>query len=324
MTLKPKLDALTGLRFVAAGMIFLNHSYTLVDLPAWVMKPILAQGVALFFVLSGFVLAYNYGPDTNWKDYAIARFARIYPTYLLALAAAVLVSNRSAPLCEVILLQTWQPCAVVNGPGWTIAVEAFFYLLFPLVVLFRAEFLALMIALAVLISALFLDLTAIPLSHYAPARFAEFATGVVLCRVFNYVPARGGRAAWTAIEITALLVWYFCSWGSRVLIDGGLLSHKTHEYLLNAGFLPASAFMIFVFALQRGALSRLLSSRISVLLGEASYAFYLLQLPIIQFIGEFYGALALSSAAAIGVHLYFESPLRKAIRYRVRKATSPG
>lgn len=46
--------------------------------------------VGIFFLLSGFILAYNYDLGTQWSDqgklrFAIARFSRIYPVYLLGL-----------------------------------------------------------------------------------------------------------------------------------------------------------------------------------------------------------------------------------------------
>src|SRR6185437_10634847 len=51
-------------------------------------------GVSLFFVLSGFILAYNYlDKDLSWRGgarfFLIARFARIYPVYALGLLVSI-------------------------------------------------------------------------------------------------------------------------------------------------------------------------------------------------------------------------------------------
>src|ERR1700752_5019301 len=89
-----RLDALTGLRCFAAVNIVLFHFSN----PNWFgpLAPVVNAGyasVSFFILLSGYVLAYNYGPRARqgqldtvrfWK----ARFTRIYPVYLLSLFLA--------------------------------------------------------------------------------------------------------------------------------------------------------------------------------------------------------------------------------------------
>src|SRR5437879_9174903 len=92
------LRALTGLRFFAAlhvvGLHLLADGH-LEGLPVFV-REVLVRGymaVGLFFVLSGFILTYTYlgngmgtlGPSGT-RRFWVARFARIYPVYLLGLA----------------------------------------------------------------------------------------------------------------------------------------------------------------------------------------------------------------------------------------------
>src|SRR6476619_1734500 len=86
---KPNISALTGLRFIAAFMVFICHS----PKPDWLLKnsqvnftTLGYSGVALFFILSGFVITLNYydwfaggNALSKLKPYFIARFARIYP-----------------------------------------------------------------------------------------------------------------------------------------------------------------------------------------------------------------------------------------------------
>lgn len=155
------------MRFFLALWVVVYHQSRLVDdgahiswMPGAPMEvlALLRTGyiaVTLFFVLSGFVLAYNYPLGRNWSRYelakfAIARFARIYPAYCLGLLLVLpFVVYRVAKLflpkllggeiltglLNGLLLQAWLPQTALtwNYPGWSLSNEAFFYLCFPFV-----------------------------------------------------------------------------------------------------------------------------------------------------------------------------------------------
>jgi peptidoglycan/LPS O-acetylase OafA/YrhL len=161
-----RLDALTGLRCFAAVNIVLFHFSN----PDWFdfrtvvrvfsqdvmlrlnFAPIVNAGfasVSFFILLSGFVLAYNYGERARagelergrfWK----ARFTRLYPIYLLGLilSLGMLKLEYSARthgmfwtgvLLTPLLLQGWVPLLATfwNTPAWTMSAESFYYVLFP-------------------------------------------------------------------------------------------------------------------------------------------------------------------------------------------------
>jgi len=62
-----RIDALTGLRFFATLSVVLAHYAGLIPYPSWIL-PFITQGqkaVTLFFILSGFILYYNY---RRWFD----------------------------------------------------------------------------------------------------------------------------------------------------------------------------------------------------------------------------------------------------------------
>jgi peptidoglycan/LPS O-acetylase OafA/YrhL len=92
-------------------------------------------GVSVFFVISGFVIAYSAEGRTG-PGFAIARFARIYPTYLLCMTLTFLgVLLFGAPQFGTSFTQ-WAANlsmpAVVAGPYmdsayWSLAVEIIFY-----------------------------------------------------------------------------------------------------------------------------------------------------------------------------------------------------
>src|SRR5438874_12162874 len=155
MPLEPQqhLGALTGVRFVFALYVVLFHSRAAFGEAPVFVRHILNHGnigVNLFFVLSGFVLAYNYFQRADGglqiRDFLIARFARIYPVYLLSVILFVppglfgaVADPITAFISAVTLSQTWTGHMAWNTPGWSLSVEAFFYLLFPLILLLLAR-----------------------------------------------------------------------------------------------------------------------------------------------------------------------------------------
>lgn len=162
---KPQLFPLTGLRFFLALWVVVFHQASPEGyLGAWMPhfpEPVyclLRTGyvaVGVFFVLSGFILSYNYSLATSWSSpqvirFATARFARIYPAYcvgLLLVAPFVgyplvktfsldkMVKESATAALNWTLLQSWIPrtASTWNAPGWSLSAEAFFYCCFPFV-----------------------------------------------------------------------------------------------------------------------------------------------------------------------------------------------
>ncbi|MGB9404485.1 MAG: acyltransferase [Candidatus Acidiferrales bacterium] len=154
---RPRLPGLTSLRFIAAFLVVLFHIQAMQIIlgPNWfrALSSIGYVGVSFFFVLSGFILVYTYeGRKLKSRDFWRSRFARIYPAYAFSLLitapwffyAALKLNDplfswataypRSAYFLVVTLLQAWVPRGALlwNFVGWSLSVEAFFYLLFPL------------------------------------------------------------------------------------------------------------------------------------------------------------------------------------------------
>jgi peptidoglycan/LPS O-acetylase OafA/YrhL len=153
---KERLPALTGLRaFAALNIVFFHFSN-----PKWFgpFAPIVDNGytsVSFFLLLSGFVLAYNYSERAqqgklSTREFWIARLSRLYPVYLFALlmSTGMLMQEWHARshaqfaagvALTPLLLQGWSPSLSTfwNTPAWTMCTEAFFYLIFPLVILWR-------------------------------------------------------------------------------------------------------------------------------------------------------------------------------------------
>ncbi|MCZ2829852.1 acyltransferase [Modestobacter sp. VKM Ac-2986] len=150
----PRLPSLTGLRFVAALLVFGFHvaEYAPDGPLGAVISAVFDHGlvgVSFFFVLSGFVLTWSRRTDDSAARFYRRRFARIAPAYwaalVLALAARTLNPPPSGPesllvpaLPSVVGVQAWFPAPEVhfggNAVGWSVSAELFFYAAFPLLV----------------------------------------------------------------------------------------------------------------------------------------------------------------------------------------------
>jgi peptidoglycan/LPS O-acetylase OafA/YrhL len=359
---RPALPALTGLRFFAALHVVAYHALrpVLVD-AADPPSRFLANGAAsvtLFFVLSGFILTWVYaGRETpiDRRAFFVARFARIAPVYWLALLLVLplgllarlkgIVHDPLGPVSFVLVLtgtQAWIPEAALrwNPPAWSLSCELFFYALFPWLAaaLFRvrapravhvgAVAWALGVSLPLLYLALDPDglgnprivdetpwLQAVKLNPLA--RLPDFIVGVVAGRLFIEglrVPAVLGAAALAAALLAASSGWL-----------PGLTLH-------NGVLAPLFAATLLWLAAPRDRVGRLLSSLLSrrplLALGEASYALYLLHVPLMMWAmaGLRQRDLAPRDAAtaaflavplALLVYALFERPLRTAITGRL-------
>jgi len=363
-SVRPKLKALTTLRFLAALHVVLFHMRVVGILsggPWWYQNfaGIGYVGVNCFFVLSGFILVYTYADSIRsvWRFWQ-ARFARIYPAYVLSLFASgpfffYAVRHLELPFfawskqhllgaCFLTgsLLQSWVPQAALtwNSVCWSLSVEAFFYLVFPLVLVwtqglpYRKLVLGILgwsfVSLSLSLLYLFLHPDGIDkisatettllwkniLSFNPLARLPEFLVGVVAGRLFL---ATGNNVKLAApLILTGLVVL-----GTMVVLAG-----KIPSPLISAGFLsPAFAAIIYGLALQPK-WAAFLETPGLVLLGDASYSLYLLHSIVI---GKAFEAMsawpwglraALSFAAAVAASLasYYliEEPGRKFLRPR--------
>jgi peptidoglycan/LPS O-acetylase OafA/YrhL len=155
MQVKREIRSLTGLRGVAAVYVVIFHYVPGVGMSN-PLTTLLAHGylaVDLFFVLSGFVMALNYGHlfETRisllaYRTFLGRRIARIYPLYFagtlagFGLVEAALIeplhsgSTSGNLLANLLMVQEWGVGQSYDPPAWSISTEWAAYLLFPLLV----------------------------------------------------------------------------------------------------------------------------------------------------------------------------------------------
>jgi peptidoglycan/LPS O-acetylase OafA/YrhL len=144
-----RLESLTGVRAFAALLVFAFHAplvFQVEDRNPWGAASAGMSGVSAFYILSGFVLAWTARPPDGLADFCRRRAARIYPAYVAACLAGVLlllatgVGVGLSDLPALFLIQAWWPAQDVHygiSPAfWSLSCEAFFYATFPLLIRF--------------------------------------------------------------------------------------------------------------------------------------------------------------------------------------------
>ena len=361
-TTLPKLKALTSLRFLAALHVVVFHMRITGMLPAgpWWYENFAAVGyigVNLFFVLSGFILVYTYaGANVTPLRFWRARFARIYPAYALSLLLSApffffAVHHLDIPflawskqhlaaacVLTLTLLQSWAPQAALtwNAVCWSLSVEAFFYLMFPILLVwtrgFAARNLFWAIAFWSLVSLSFSVLYILLhpdgidkinsgettllwkniLSFNPLLRLPEFLVGVFAGRLF--LAAKNNQKLATPLVVL----------GVAVVSALVLVADRIPRPMISAGILsPAFAAIIYGLAL-RPRWASFLEMGALVLLGDASYSLYLLHSTVISAVYDHIpplqwalrAAVAFLAAVAASLLSYslVEEPCRKLLR----------
>jgi len=399
----PHMRALDGIRFIAAFCVLAGHGYGYVvlqpSIPATdpistLLVSLPGLGMTLFFVLSGFVIHYNYhrtvgiGSSGN-GDFFIARFSRLYPLFLAVFAIEFIHMLwlegylSGAPLDDFDLFgplpfflsftQTWlfipfdghplyehygwlSSDAQATGAMWSLSVEALFYLVYPLfsIWLVRRRGKSLL-AFAGAVAAVGIAYYAWGIYHvgaiqawgiwfygtaslgqsfagwvvfYSPVgRFSEFLLGAAAAQYYLSRPVQNGVVArwpngWTSALLAGIAVWLIATRLTGSPLGG-----------VNASIAAAaiSGFVLLA-VLHRTWASRLMSSRLLVKGGEASYSLYLLHWYTMQVwaapraaglgtlgrIAIYLAGIALSLALARAVYLLFERPALRWLRAHFR------
>lgn len=346
----PVLNALTSVRFFAALHVAFYHLVRPFSQWGLLTAAVAAgySGVSFFFFLSGFILTYSHAAEYeagrgNFKKFFIARFARIYPIYLITMVIAGIVyagQFRSpvhiiAYVADLLLLQSWSMRMInfFNTNAWTLSCEAFFYLVFPFVLIAlrpstrsrAVAWIALFFALAMAGPLVCLKLYPVPswseaftrapgdsfiftISRLPAFALPEFLAGVSVGWLFlKFKPSTRIAAILGPVGVLALAV---------VL----LFADRLPYIALHNGLLVPIYAMIVLGLSQTNWLSRSLSNAPLILLGEASYAFYLIH-SILNTVAQHLGvgetipeagiALPIIIGLSILMHLYLERPCRR-------------
>jgi peptidoglycan/LPS O-acetylase OafA/YrhL len=276
----------------------------------------LNQGVSFFFVLSGFILSYNYPslvtPGAT-RRFLVARFARIWPCHLVCLILFFLVVPRplwyipypsptlgTLLLANIFLVQSWIPfkqfILSLNGVAWSISVEFFFYLSFPVLTRFKAfqywHIAATAIGVLVLCGLIVdnslelgpnvLGVSAWSLLYTNPlVRILEFQLGMATASLFKAMQGSRifSRAMATFLELlvtsAVVLALLMAPIAAVSLSQFGHFGEVFAVWVVNQGAFVFFGALIWVYACGEGWLSHLLSHPALTFMGEISFALYL-------------------------------------------------
>ncbi|WP_256251736.1 acyltransferase [Streptomyces sp. yr375] len=329
-----RLDTLTGLRFPAAFVVFLYHASLLAFLGVpWLNSSSAvttyydavahagALGVTFFFVLSGFVLTWSARDTDTAPRFWRRRFLKIVPNYVLVWALAMMVF--AAPVTDftigtlnLFMVQVYYPDFAinfgVNPAGWSLAVEAIFYLSFP--TLFHwikkipAHRLNLWVAAAAagIIATPLLSTLLVPagslmmatepdtsvnqyfVSYILPfPRVLDFALGILVARSVIAGRWRNIGMIWSGVLLAAsYAVGYYtppiystravCVVPAALLIAAGAIADNEGRFTL-------------------------FRNRVMVWLGDISFAFYLVHYTVMVAVWKLLGSKAYSPLEAVGM-----------------------
>jgi peptidoglycan/LPS O-acetylase OafA/YrhL len=358
MTEKPDLPSLTGLRCVAALSIVVAHGLSIVlfKQPNTIHFGLSYFGMSLFFVLSGFVIHLNYAPSfqslpiqESLRRFAVARFARLYPLYafFMLVSLSTIPWSRIRPMLPdlywfIPMLQSWFlgneqlplmftfPEAVLT---WSISTELFFYMLFPLLLLFRLPRIPLFFELPLLLAtglavlaAAYFVMPSLPTSHdrqwliyYSPyCRLFEFIAGMLTARLYLGVREKPVSAFEARISgAIAVICGGFVA--ASITSAGDWMTADTMSFYdfirPNLWNMPASAFLIFYAVRYDSGLRRMLTSRLALAGGEASYSIYLWHLFLLAHFHQEVRAASATSISELLVRLSIYVLLTVVISY---------
>jgi peptidoglycan/LPS O-acetylase OafA/YrhL len=314
-----QINALTGLRGIAAYSVVLAHSInTAFTYSGVIVSQEFAQrlayfGMALFFVLSGFVIHYNYakliqseGFLMGGYKFLVARLARLYPLYALmlfftldSLPSAIFHDRPWAAISFLTMTQSWFNLEMLDfPPAWSISTEWFFYFAFLLMIpLFEKIKKPLLVLGIFLIGIFFLMPTIIQIQkncfgdtqgwagYFSPfTRIFDFIAGALTSKTYLSFNTNSRKAT----LIDNLAVMFLFSWCVLIIMVNPFSTTRYSILLSNFIFTPALALLLLSVCTIETLITRVLCSRLLILMGEISYSFYLLQFMIMTGVASAY------------------------------------
>lgn len=285
-----KLNTLRGLAAIIVLLAHFSNEYN------WLKAAFGSKagqiGVMLFFLLSGFLMSYLYlnreSNSRNLKHYAIARFGRVVPLFILVVFASYTfqkfgllgalydIPNTSELLSHLLLIKG---VSVL----WSIGPEIHFYFLFVLIWLFFAKKDAhLYMLVAFSLTALFFTGFIFPKGTIGGLNYElgiirslpYFLVGVTIGKLYGRLTIPSSmKSNWYIASLLLILLIY-----PKIFFA---ITGFAHGMWADMGILAIVSMVFFMIVFLVPDQNTLLANKLGDFVGRISYSIYLLHMPIL-------------------------------------------
>lgn len=371
---KRKIPILDAFRFISSVLVVLVH-YEIIFGQFVIYGAFATTAVSWFFVVSGFILCYTYPSLSSTADYRrfyLHRIIRIYPVYCLAvIVSALFVSAGIASMGEAFFAEVNRPFQIsydlpeqkdtgfliatgirhltftqsvssietlkllFNGPLWSLVLEVYFYLCFPLLLLLLKPVNSLPRVIAAFVVGYVLQFALIqyflpqaesydvmnlnvPVYTNPLIRGIEFVFGMLLYRAFALTgnSSSAGSGSNSAVPTIVTIVLYI----AVIFIGENFVPYQYSSFFIAVPFVTLMIYALLNMHWYPGERA----TRFCTLLGGLSYVLYCFHWPLMEML-QYYNFLPESLplmfhvvllmlvllVICYGIYRMIDSPVRK-------------
>lgn len=251
-------------------------------------------GVAIFFLVSGFIIPASAQSTPTPRDFWVRRALRIYPLYwfvfAITLALSVTLLGRPLPaavptlLTHVVFVQEWVGANNYVGGSWTLFIELIWYVLFATAYFSKIAIERRLVWLSLVAYATAIAIGPFLFHHFPLGRVSLLA---LCCFGYSYLLRLEDRIG--AREFSAIAVLFILSIAAALFIGFHLHpSGRSGEPSFSCVTVSWSLALLSFAFLFRYRNSRLAHSPMLRWLGEISYSVYLLHAPTMLILKHFH------------------------------------
>ena len=309
-----KIESLQALRAIAFIGIFLSHAGAPYKWPT--------LGVSVFYVMSGFLMTLKHMNDEldyslkGRAEFSCRRIKKLYPLHLLTMICAIILNlaviiNAGITFKEIsaltgkiilniLLLQTWVPYSSINvslnGVAWYLSVTMFLYFMFPLIQCFIKKQKMKSLLLMNLFILVLQYFSCIPWIIYLGIdnpiyiwfmycfpvfRIGDFFVGCTLGK--QYVNSQNIKVSFVQISIIEVLMTIIvvCTFAWLKIEQNNIFILALHNW--TTIFIPIAAVWIYLFTINKGIITRILTNRVFIFIGNISAYTFLIHYVVVLY-----------------------------------------